>query len=54
MKKKGPRAIPDFSKKKKPAPNADLPEAKPEATPHAPTRAVKPPTTLTKAGRRGG
>ena len=54
MKKKSPRAIPDFSSKKKPAPGAAQPEAKPDATPHAPTRAVKPPTTLTKAGRRGG
>ena len=54
MKKKSPRSIPDFSRKKKPVPSAEQPEAKPDVAPHAPTRAVKPPATLTKAGRRGG
>ena len=54
MMKKSPRSIPDFSRKKKAVPAAGQPEAKPEATPHAPTRPVKPPVTLTKSGRRGG
>ncbi len=53
MKKKGPKSIPDFSKKRKQAPiagQADNPKA------HAPvtTRNVKPQATSSKAGRRGG
>jgi hypothetical protein len=54
MKKKSPRSIPDFSRKKKAAPTTDSPEAKAEVPAHAPTRAVKPQATSTKAGRRGG
>jgi hypothetical protein len=54
MKKKGPRSIPDFSSKRKPAPATDQPEAKPAEAPHAPTRVVKPPVTSSKGGRRGG
>jgi hypothetical protein len=54
MKKKSPRAIPDFSRKKKAAPTPEQPEAKQEAPAHAPTRPVKPAATSVKVGRRGG
>jgi hypothetical protein len=53
MKKKSPRAIPDFSRKRKAVPAVENPEAKPEVPAHAPTRPVKPQATSAKSGRRG-
>jgi hypothetical protein len=56
MKKKGFRAIPDFSRKKKAAPgtpNAVVPDTKvaPPPVPREPI--VKPQATSSKSGRRG-
>ena len=53
MKKKGPKSIPDFSRKKAPPRNIDPTAAKPAApaAPRAPV--VKPQATSQKSGRRG-
>ena len=53
MKKKSPRAIPDFSRKRKAVPAVENPEAKPDVPAHTPTRPVKPQATSAKSGRRG-
>lgn len=53
MKKKGPKSIPDFSRKKAPPRTVDTPPAQPAppATPRVPV--VKPQATSQKSGRRG-
>jgi hypothetical protein len=54
MKKKGPRSIPDFSGKRKPAnPNAATPDPKAQPGPPPPVRNIKPQATSSKSGRRG-
>jgi hypothetical protein len=54
MKRKGPRAVPDFSRKPKARPDAPAPD--PNAPPPPPTSRVTKPNTLKSggAGRRGG
>jgi hypothetical protein len=60
MKKKGPKAIPDFSSKRKdksvPGQPSVVPDQENNPKAHAPvtTRNVKPASTSSKAGRRGG
>jgi hypothetical protein len=57
MHKKGPRAIPDFSRHAPPKPGAHgpAPEGKREAPPPTPRQTVKPQATKSKSGgRRGG
>ena len=57
MHKKGPRAVPDFSRHAAPKPGAHgpAPEGKREAPPPTPRQTVKPPATKSKSGgRRGG
>jgi hypothetical protein len=55
MKKKGPRSIPDFSRKPKGRSDTAAPDAN---TPPPPSRprdvVVKPKATSSKSGRRGG
>ena len=57
MKKKGPRAIPDFSSKKKPASSSPTVDTKDTMAPAnvatPPARVVKPHSTSAKSGRRG-
>ena len=53
MKKRGPRGIPDFSRKKKSVPMPGLPEAKPQLKAQAPINVVKPHAASFKPGRRG-
>ncbi|HUR00626.1 MAG TPA: hypothetical protein VM166_14335 [Gemmatimonadaceae bacterium] len=54
--KKGKNQIPDFSKKRKEAPQHGVPDAtKPvqQNVPSTPVRAGQPPATSMKSGRRG-
>ena len=54
--KKGKNQIPDFSKKRKEAPQHGVPDAtKPvqQHVPNPPVRTTKPPATTMKSGRRG-
>jgi hypothetical protein len=52
--KKGPRNIPDFSKKKKTGiPVAPGPDGKLALPTRAPTNLAKPKATSSKSGRRG-
>jgi len=55
MKKKGPRAIPDFSRKPKQAPHPGAPATDPKAqpVPHPSAAVVKPQGPPLKSGRRG-
>jgi hypothetical protein len=54
MKKKGPRAIPDFSRKPKRAPSAAAPaDQKPQPVPHPSAAVSKPQGPPLKSGRRG-
>jgi hypothetical protein len=58
VRKKGPKDIPDFSRKRPPSrPVAPDQQAKHDAQhrppPPAPTQTVKPPSTSQKSGRRG-
>jgi hypothetical protein len=51
--KKGPRNIPDFSKKGKFNPHAPAPEGKVAPPTRGPNTVVKPKATSSKSGRRG-
>ena len=53
MKKKGPRAIPDFSTKRKDAPAAGTPDVKASSAPPPALRVVKPTTSSSSSGHRG-
>lgn len=53
MKKKGPKSIPDFSRKKAPSRTVDAPAAKPAAPGSPRVPVVKPQATSQKSGRRG-
>jgi len=54
MKKKGPRAIPDFSSKRNARPDPALPQAKLSPTVPPPDRVPIPTVKTPKGGRRGG
>jgi hypothetical protein len=53
MKKKGPRSVPDFSRKQKGRPDPAAANVNAPPRPSTPV-VVKPKTTSSKAGRRGG
>lgn len=53
MKKKGPRAIPDFSRKPKQVPHPGAPEPKTQPAPHPSAAVSKPQGPPLKSGRRG-
>jgi hypothetical protein len=53
MKKKGPRAVPDFSRKPKQVPQAGAPEPKTQPAPHPSAAVSKPQGPPLKSGRRG-
>lgn len=52
MKKKGPRIIPDFSRKPKGVPAPGQPASKGQPAPH-PSAAIAKPRLTDKPGRRG-
>lgn len=52
MKRKGPRDIPDFSRKQASTPHAPASKLK-LAPPRKPTQTVKPQATSAKSGQRG-